>query len=513
MGELLLENRKLEHRLCEHCDHTFWAQLHVPPLGANNAILRNRYLLAATDSMPALERSRASTQKCLADLDLEIEGLQKALQWALGARTEVKHLLDVQDAYFAPVRKLPTEILFEIFFLCCGQSTSLVGERCTPLDLSAVCKFWRDTMLSIPEIWTNFELYSDDQQSGPVNRDLLAPRLKAFLAHSRDLPLPQRIEYFADPESNLGRWNAVAFDIFLQYSHRWTSLRIVPGVARAEASPDFDVLRGRPLSCLTTLEGNVTDICEAGIGGLFMIPTLRCLKLTHKSSTDFAWPELPWMQIEELRTNSCARHAYSVLCRCQNVEVYSHKTTVEEPLSSDGLLNTVLPRLRHLSLDVACEASITLLGFLVTPVLEVLSLAYAPGFLLNDRRHVERLVARSSCRLRELHLSGAPEAEQECVLSLGDLTMLDIGSGISISSPHIRRTLLEELGVLDGHGAPRVLPRLQTLHLWALAPRHELLTSALEEMVLARRAMGFPLKANLVYFHPITHEIVDAEFT
>ena len=143
MVELLLETRKLEHRLCEHCDRTFRARLHVPTLGANNAILRNRYLLAAADNMPVLERSRASTQQCLAELEREIEGLQKALQWSLGARAEVKHLLDVQDAYFAPVRKLPIEILSEIFILCCGKSTNLTGERCAPLDLSAVCKVWR----------------------------------------------------------------------------------------------------------------------------------------------------------------------------------------------------------------------------------------------------------------------------------------------------------------------------------------------------------------------------------
>ncbi|KAL1675899.1 hypothetical protein EV122DRAFT_280683 [Schizophyllum commune] len=508
MVELLLETRKLEHRLCEHCDHTFRAQLHVPTLGANNAILRNRYLLAAADNMPILERSRASTQKCLAELEREIEGLQKALQWSLGARAEVKHLLDVQDAYFAPVRKLPIEILSEIFILCCGKSTNLTGERCAPLDLSAVCKVWRDTMLDIPEIWSNFKLCSKGRGSGTIDENLLARRLKAFLAHSRDLPLPQCVQNTADTESNLGIWNAMTFEIFLQYSHRWTALRIIPCM-----SPISDALRGRSLSCLTTLEGSTADICEAAIGGLFMIPTLRCLKITHYRLADFSWPDLPWRQIEELRANSSALHAHSLLSRCPNVKVFYHDDTVEVPLSNGGLPIIVLPRLRHLSIFVACEASLSLLGLLVTPALEVLSLAYAPMFLQDGRCHIERLVARSSCHLRKLYLKRVPVIEQECILSLSDLTTLDIDSGIGISGPHIRRTLLEELGAQDGNGAPRVLPRLQTLHLRALASEQEPLASALEEVIVARRAMGFPLTATLIYSHPTTHKRTRAEFT
>ncbi|KAL1696804.1 hypothetical protein GGG16DRAFT_107580 [Schizophyllum commune] len=511
MVELLFETLRLEHRLCEHCDHTFRGQLHVPLLGANKAVLRNRHLLVAADNMPFLERSRASTQQFLVDLEREIEGLRNALQWAQGARDEVKHLLDVQDAYFAPVRKLPTEILSEIFTLCCEESTSFTGERCAPLDLSAVCKVWRDTVLNIPNIWTNFDLYRNDQQSGNANKNLLALRLKAFLTHSRDLPLPQCVKYLADPESSLGSWHAVAFEILLQYSHRWTALWIVPYIPRAGTRPVFDALKGRPMSCLTTLAGNITDICEAAVGGLFMIPTLRCLELTHKSSTDFTWPDLPWRQIEEIRTDSSARHAYSILCRCPNVEIYNYDTTVEDPLPDDILI--VLPRLRRLKMLVRCEASLSLLDHLVTPVLEFLYLSYAPGFLQDDRRHIERLVARSSCHLRELHLGGAPETEQECISSLSDLTTLEIDSGFTIASPHIRPTLLEELAAQDGNGAPRVVPRLQTLYLTPLAPRHQLLTSALEEMVHARRAMGFPLRAILLHIDPTTQQIARVEYT
>ena len=85
-------------------------------------------------------------------------------------------------------------------------------------------------MLDIPEIWSNFKLCSNGRGSGTIDKNLLARRLKAFLAHSRDLPLPQCVQNTADTESNLGIWNAMTFEIFLQYSHRWTVVYAVEPV-------------------------------------------------------------------------------------------------------------------------------------------------------------------------------------------------------------------------------------------------------------------------------------------
>ena len=146
MVELLHEVRVFEHQLCKHCNYTFHAPVCVPPAGADSSALRFGHELEAED-VDFITKSAASTQSHLADIELEIETLQTTLRWAQKARAELKQLHDLQQAYLAPVRKLPTDVLSIIFEHCCGDEIDLTRWSCPPIDLGAVCKLWRGEFL------------------------------------------------------------------------------------------------------------------------------------------------------------------------------------------------------------------------------------------------------------------------------------------------------------------------------------------------------------------------------
>ncbi|KAL1724561.1 hypothetical protein EV715DRAFT_245132 [Schizophyllum commune] len=495
MVELLHEVRVFEHQLCRHCNYTFHAPVCVPPAGADSSALRFGHELEAED-VDFITESATSTQSHLADIELEIETLQTTLRWAQKARAELKQLHDLQQAYLAPVRKLPTDVLSIIFEHCCGDEIDLTSWSCPPIDLSAVCKLWRETMLSMPAIWARFSLEKVGRFTSRPER--LAARLQAFLKHSRDLPLKHWVYY--DVNSMVDVQDAdeediAPLDLLLAHTHRWTALRVWCD-SRCPPYLFSRALQGRPFNRLTSLEGSLDDLRK--IDDVFMLPTLRCLWLTQGSSSSAIPAKLPFSQLTELHTHLRTGYALSILQLCLNIEVVHHAPPFGFGGEGRGHVPSavvVLPRLRQLVITIQDGYDLVLLNVIGAPALQNLSLRWSDP--LVSRRApacVGAFVARSACHLRELRLDSAPLAEQECISSLDDLTTLVLSTGISC--PPIRPSLLEELKSQDGTGAPRMLPHLQNLRLG-----HFIMFTATElaEVVQARRSMGHPLR--VVTFH------------
>jgi F-box-like len=93
-----------------------------------------------------------------------------------GTIEELMLELMLYKGYIAPIRKLPFEILSEIFILC-----SLSSGRSTPVRISAVCHQWRQTMLASPLAWTRISPYTD----GPRSSAQLLAYVTTFLQRSR----------------------------------------------------------------------------------------------------------------------------------------------------------------------------------------------------------------------------------------------------------------------------------------------------------------------------------------
>ncbi|KIM29288.1 hypothetical protein M408DRAFT_68186, partial [Serendipita vermifera MAFF 305830] len=61
----------------------------------------------------------------------------------------LKEGIAIRRAWIAPIRKLPVEILSEIFVHC--RTVSWLA----PVKISEVCRLWRQVVLSTPRAWTS----------------------------------------------------------------------------------------------------------------------------------------------------------------------------------------------------------------------------------------------------------------------------------------------------------------------------------------------------------------------
>ncbi|KAJ6493395.1 hypothetical protein C8R45DRAFT_1136597, partial [Mycena sanguinolenta] len=105
-------------------------------------------------------------------------------------RDALKRYCDQCSSVLAPVKRLPPEILLEIFTLCCSTPTrlycdsffSIVEDVSYPLDqphpmnLLQVCTSWYEIVKGTPSLWCNIEI--------DFERITDEGTIMAFLSHS-----------------------------------------------------------------------------------------------------------------------------------------------------------------------------------------------------------------------------------------------------------------------------------------------------------------------------------------
>ncbi|KAF9265174.1 hypothetical protein L218DRAFT_802235, partial [Marasmius fiardii PR-910] len=86
----------------------------------------------------------------------EIESLKATVKALEAEQSNLSRYIAESESLLSPIRKLPVEILGEIFAIHCSRGTgNIVGDRpyCPSLRLSHVCHFWRQVMFSRSELW------------------------------------------------------------------------------------------------------------------------------------------------------------------------------------------------------------------------------------------------------------------------------------------------------------------------------------------------------------------------
>lgn len=84
----------------------------------------------------------------------ELKALHEATVQSLeDQRNELEAKITRAQAYLAPVRKLPDELLSEVFLIIWHG-----GDKKCAWKLAAVCRLWRRVALSLPKIWSAIHL-------------------------------------------------------------------------------------------------------------------------------------------------------------------------------------------------------------------------------------------------------------------------------------------------------------------------------------------------------------------
>ncbi|KAF5381440.1 hypothetical protein D9757_009068 [Collybiopsis confluens] len=140
----------------------------------------------------------------LIEFDESIAKIEEAVQRLKQTRERFERSLNVAKSLFAPVRRLPEDVLVKIFSLYQGEysfklETHHTSEayfpsiRSATLHLSCVCSGWRRIIFSTPRLWSTLDLNLDSMENANKRTAGILNTLSDYLSRSRPEPLKLRI--------------------------------------------------------------------------------------------------------------------------------------------------------------------------------------------------------------------------------------------------------------------------------------------------------------------------------
>ncbi|KAF7363966.1 hypothetical protein MSAN_01055100 [Mycena sanguinolenta] len=267
-------------------DSPFINRLHTNYVPLDSEVLEIRSLLVD----PANE---------LARLDAQIKEAEIALDQLKKQRALLKLPIDAHLALISPMRRIPQDVLLEIFFSCLPtEHNALVDPAEAPLVLGRICRHWREVAYSVPMLWSSIHIPSLDYSTASQNiLSSFERTVKAWL--ERSAPCPLSISFFdkIHPRDIL-KENPLEIQL-PAVSRRLRHLalaghsKFIPPLLRLGAA-DLPLLRR--LRIRTTID--ITDFTN-----VFQIPTLEDVALAIFTPVNPLSLGLPWSQLTRLCLN------------------------------------------------------------------------------------------------------------------------------------------------------------------------------------------------------------------
>ncbi|KAJ7573572.1 hypothetical protein C8J56DRAFT_1173589 [Mycena floridula] len=352
--------------------------------------------LLASDEAPRglqLQELSARLTSAVDDLvaaELEMERLSQELL----ALAQKSHRLkaDIVDlrAIIHPIRRIPAEILFEIFVQSDdSEEPHHLDISQYPWTLTHVCRRWRNVAIGNPSLWTDIHIEPGSRYSSPIIQSR-AKLLGVQLFRSRSLPLNVTI-------INISRngYHSTFLTLLLPTSPRWKSLSLE---ILSDMLKDFTDITG----CLDSLEtldlSFQPSISSTGIDGIDAfryMPRIKTLRaepglLQHLGPAMGCvetW-QVPWEDADEILAAFCH------VPRIKACEVQLGWTDSE--FEASPILLAHLERLEIVGTNKVGYEDI--LDHIVVPCLQHLKLSTGPLNLDS----LESFVKRSSLRLHSL---------------------------------------------------------------------------------------------------------------
>ncbi|KAJ6483991.1 hypothetical protein C8R45DRAFT_1075295 [Mycena sanguinolenta] len=102
----------------------------------------------------------------------KLTSLELRIRDLCAQRDKLKQYVDAHEALISPIRRLPQDMIQEIFLACIPtRRNAVISAREAPLLLGHICSGWRSIALSTPMLWSSlhinltFVLSSDDRVS------------------------------------------------------------------------------------------------------------------------------------------------------------------------------------------------------------------------------------------------------------------------------------------------------------------------------------------------------------
>ncbi|KAJ3871854.1 hypothetical protein F5051DRAFT_382948 [Lentinula edodes] len=471
-----------------------------------------RESLRCEDAVSSARASEVSSvlvnlEKDIEDCSVEIARLQAQIRSQNTKRDFLHHVKQWGQSILAPVRRLPNEILHEIFAYCMLDDTFTVAKdfgmsRQPAWVLSSICSKWRKIALSCKPLWSNICLdFKASHESSQHAFHALSRLLDQSYPHTVDVS----IIGFSNAHSRL--WDCLAL-----HAHRWKHAEFedVNGLFQ---DPMWSTLRLPALESLT--------LNEYGRDLPLDLEAFRHAPLLRKADLRGVLPDslllFPWCQLTHLELNRFKVPVFPALSACTNLEGLKITVHHAQVLSSpSSVLHSVVPfvelyklKTLHITLfGTSNRARIHSLADIfkafITPSLNSLQLCcqYLSKHFQGcwPQSSFESFLERSQCSIRTLVLNQttfSPSEVQKIFSSLRTVTALTIKDASFVCLTAVSPTIsqLSAGGSLFKTGAV-LLPNLQDLIIHsrcrrnlpssAAAPSSILDDTVLAEMVKSR---------------------------
>ncbi|RDB27473.1 hypothetical protein Hypma_004098 [Hypsizygus marmoreus] len=423
---------------------------------------RYHHLISTNDEPPDLEVAEiqkiiAQRQSNLSELEIRIAELREMLQSLIERRNHEEKIRSHFRAVVSPVRRLPRDILIEIFlftrdwrkreysrFNSIGEFLSdPVGPLPTPsaLVITHVCSQWRHIALSAPMLWATINSdYVDPDPSGPEAGPYYDQYLHMWLSRTGTrypLDITFTGAYFGDhPETSLS-W-------LHPYMHRIRALHL-QGSLYGLPSSSFEHLETLRMSDFY-LDDHPDDIQVS-------FPSLRRL-IVQGDGELIPDPFIPWPQLTHLILDG--QMVDPPMLR----DILSQSTALVKlhlgmPEDSATVFTTTDDEhilMPHVETLIIGGGIYWLLACLTLPKLTTLraNLSLWPAALYYAFR------SRSSFSLKSLTLDGTMEAADVLNMIRESPTITEIMLGIGIGITPM---------LISGLASPRTVPHLEYLEI------------------------------------------------
>ncbi|KAF8524913.1 hypothetical protein BU17DRAFT_42455, partial [Hysterangium stoloniferum] len=109
------------------------------------------------DQVTRIKNTISLESQVLSELLHKVGDLEEQLRSVRAQWQAVYHSVSIYDALVAPIRKLSSELLMEIFEHCTEERPSFSARNC-PLLLTHICHKWRRIAHASPRLWTQIAI-------------------------------------------------------------------------------------------------------------------------------------------------------------------------------------------------------------------------------------------------------------------------------------------------------------------------------------------------------------------
>ncbi|KAJ7437447.1 hypothetical protein B0H11DRAFT_2294311 [Mycena galericulata] len=346
--------------------------------------------------IPVIRAIISHNQARVTALNAQLEALGTRMEQIEKERDEIEDTVRKQTTVISPVRRVPPELISEIFSLMpCTRRRADRTVNCPPWRLGHICRSWRHTALSNPFLWRSIEI------SWAEDWNLL--ELEAQLLRSGNVPLQVSFSWWIDDN------NLPFLDLLLPHCERWGTLRFLIGGPQLSLLSRLRAVQGR-LPQLKKLDFIRIIDKENGYGNeekieyFSVAPNLHEILLADPEF-HFVSPPLilPWNQITRYRGRFHPAQQIKILlaspalveCGLGFIDIYRTNSV------RDGRV-ALLPHLRRLYVEDS-----DFLDHVTAPLLQHLYVDSQRGGH-SESDPVLRFIQRSSCRLTRLVMNRFP---------------------------------------------------------------------------------------------------------